>query len=140
MKITPEHNQVRTLKELAHYEAHPERRESDEFRRIKEQLKREHRSCFIDNGYCEGQLEVHHAIVELSAAEGVDWQRVKKDYPNIDHADDIDQMMVLCAKHHRGRYTGVHNITYNIWLLQRYMTAEALEDFENAIKKEEMGK
>jgi len=136
MKITPEHNQVRTLKELTHYEAHPQRTESEEFSKIKRKFKREGRKCFIDNGYCAGQLEVHHSIIELSAASGVDWERVKSDYPKIDHADDIDQMMVLCSKHHRGKYTGVHSVSYNTWILQKYMTAEALEDFETAIKGE----
>lgn len=136
MKITKEHNTYRTIHVLAHYEAHPERSESREFSQIKKKFKEEGRKCFINNGYCEGNLEVHHSIIELSAAEGVDWDLVKQDHPNIDHADDEQQMLLLCSRHHRGKYTGIHETPYNEWILQKYMNKEALEDFESAVKEQ----
>jgi hypothetical protein len=140
--MTAEHNDIRTLVEIAHYEAHPDRKDSKEFTQIKRKHKAEQRKCYINNGFCEGGIEVHHSIIELSAAYGVDWEKVKVDYPNLDHADDDDQMMDLCTRHHRGKYTGIHNMSYNIWILQKYMNQEALEDFENAVqeqlKKDEM--
>jgi hypothetical protein len=45
-------------------------------------------------------------------------------------------MMDLCTRHHRGKYTGIHNMSYNIWILQKYMNQEALEDFENAVQEQ----
>jgi hypothetical protein len=134
--MTAEHNDIRTLVELAHYEAHPDRTDSNEFKEIKRKHHTEHRQCFINNGYCKGNLEVHHSVIELSAANGVDWEKVKLDYPNIDHADDDDQMMDLCEKHHRGKFTGIHNMSYNIWILQKYMNQEALKDFEDAVQEQ----
>jgi hypothetical protein len=102
--------------------------------RLRESIIQNNVQCFINNGYCKGGIEVHHSVIELSAANGVDWEKVKIDYPNIDHADDDDQMMDLCEKHHRGKYTGIHNMSYNIWILQKYMNQEALKDFENAVQ------
>jgi hypothetical protein len=135
-KIVEEHNEIRHLVELNHYEAHEERKESSEFRRVKKEIVSKNPKCFIDNGYCEGDIEIHHSIIEFSAHKGVDWDRVKADFPNFDHIDDKDQMMPLCRKHHRDKYTGIHQVTYPIWILQKYMNKEALEDFERVVKEQ----
>lgn len=135
-KIVQEHNEVKQLHELEHYESHPQRTESSEFRQIKKQMHEEGCKCFVDNGYCVGQIEIHHSIIEYSASTEVDWELVKKDFPNFDHVDDKDQMMPLCYKHHQGKYTGIHKISYPIWILQKYMLKDALADFEKAVKEQ----
>lgn len=133
-KIVEEHNEVHQLKELEHYESHEQRTESSEFRKLKKEMHEEGVKCFIDNGYCEGTVEIHHSIIEYSASTEVDWDKVQKDYPNFTHVDQKFQMQGLCTRHHRGKYTGIHDITYPIWILQKYMTKDALADFEKAVK------
>jgi hypothetical protein len=133
--MTREHDDLITLKVLRHYEDHPNRENSPEFERIKRDLHERDVPCFINNGRCEGNLEIHHSIIEYSAQNNVDWAKVKIDYPSFDHVDDKDQMMVLCEKHHRYPYFGVHTTDYPTWILQKYMNEEALEDFERAVEK-----
>jgi hypothetical protein len=125
---------TRGLTEVVYLPERPERTESNEFRHDKEILKKSgHYDCFIGNGYCEGQIELHHSVIEFSEDKAIDWKKVQGDYPNIDHVDDIDQMIPLCKKHHTGKYTGIHNTTYQAWLAQKYMTPEALAAFEAEI-------
>jgi hypothetical protein len=135
-KITPEHAEERRLEEIDFYMDHPKRTESKAFRKIKEQFHKQGAKCFIDNGFCEGPIEIHHKVVEWSAGTEVDFERVKKDYPSLENPDTIANMMPLCSKHHRGKFHGIHAITYPIWILQKYMTKESLEKFEKAIKDE----
>lgn len=136
MSTTVAHNDVRRLVELAHYEDHDKRTESSAFRHIKAQLHKEHAQCYIGNKYCEGNIEIHHKVIEWSAATEVDFEKVMKDFPTINDPDTMENMMPLCAKHHRGKFHGIHVMTYPIWVLQRYMTEEALDKFEAAIQEE----
>ena len=39
-------------------------------------------------------------------------------------ATTAENLRLLCAAHHRGKYTGIHEITYPAWLLQRYVGDE----------------
>lgn len=132
-KIVPAHDQHETLEEVIHYEDHEKRTESAEFRNAKKKLHAEKKGCFIGNGRCSGHLEVHHSIIEYSASSEVDWDKVRKDFPNVSDVDDIDQMMVLCEKHHRGTGTGIHKISYPAWIMQKYLSEEALDKFEAAV-------
>lgn len=73
------------------------------------------------------QLETHHFQVEWAAQNGLDLERVTRDWPDLDDrkkvADWVDSegnMMVLCAQHHRAGRTGIHSITYPVWKLQRW--------------------
>lgn len=133
-KVVAAHDQFETLQEVIHYEDHDKRTESAEFRSAKKQLHAQNVPCYINNGHCSGHLEVHHSIIEYSAATEVDFDKVRADYPNVQDVDDIDQMMVLCEKHHRGVGTGIHKISYPAWILQKYLKADALEKFESAVK------
>lgn len=138
-KITPEHDQVRHLKVVSHYEAHPEQKEERRsFEETKKRIHKENRKCFIDNEMCDHEhpLEVHHEIIELSMATGIDWGKVNHDFPLVTDANDYDQMQVLCRIHHREPYTGVHYVPYNEWIAQKYLTKEALEHFKNRIEIE----
>lgn len=135
-KMVQAHFQRRKMTELTYFPTHEERKESEEFIRDKEELKVEgHYECFIGNGRCEGHIELHHAVIEFSEANAIDWEKVKKDHPNIDHVDDRDQMIPLCHKHHMGKYTGVHFTTEQAWLAQKYMTPEALDAFEAEVAR-----
>jgi hypothetical protein len=131
--MVKEHNELRHLEELDHYETHIDRSESVEFRKLKEEFHNEDATCFISNGYCEGDIEIHHSTIEWSDSESVDWDKVKR-VLGFDHTDVRENAMPLCTKHHRGRYTGIHNISYPKWILQKFYNTEALEDFEKQIK------
>lgn len=37
----------------------------------------------------------------------------------VESPDDIRNLLVLCETHHRGVDTGVHKLTFPIWLPQR---------------------
>jgi hypothetical protein len=79
-------------------------------------------------------LEAHHVGVERSFAEGeIDWEMVKADFPDFDWAsfdpsnpyafvDDMQaQGLLLCKRHHTGKGTGIHDIPYPLWRMQRYL-------------------
>lgn len=134
-KIVKAHDQEETLHEVIHYEDHDKRTESAEFRKVKAELHAENVPCWINNGRCEGTLEVHHNIIEYSASTEVDWNKVHVDYPEFTDVDSKFQMKVLCRKHHRDPGFGIHKITNPAWVLQRYLTEEALDKFENAVHK-----
>jgi len=133
---TPEHNEVIHTTYLAHYEEHEKRTESPLFKLTKKHMHEEHVGCWIDNGKCEGNIEIHHNIIEWSAATEVNWKKIQLDYPWFSNVDQEGQMRGLCEKHHRHKGFGIHTTPYPIWILQKYMTTEALEDFEKAVKEE----
>jgi len=135
MSIVKAHSHIHELIEVAHYEDHEQRSESAEFRKVKQEFHKNHAKCFIDNGKCEGNVEIHHSIIEYAASSEVDWEKVIKDYPEFVDVDNKAQMMPLCAKHHRGKGFGIHNLTYSIWILQKYMKPEALEQFEKDVNE-----
>ena len=129
------HDDVRRLIEVIHYEDHPDRVESPEFREVKKEFHDAHAKCWIDNGYCNGEVEIHHGIIEYSASSEVDWEKVKTDHPGFDHVDSKLQMIPLCAKHHREAGTGIHAVTYPAWQLQKYLNPHALALFEAAVTR-----
>ena len=133
--MTPAHDDVRRLIDVIHYEDHPARTESAEFRKIKHDLHAAHAKCWIDNGYCAGEIQIHHQWIEWSASTEVDWARVQLDHPGFDHVDSALQMLPLCHKHHMGVGTGIHMVTYPAWQLQRYLTPAALKLFEAAVSQ-----
>lgn len=131
--MVPAHDDIRKLVEVIHYEDHESRTESAEFKRVKQHFHETGAKCWIDNGYCEGQIEIHHNVIEYSAATEVDWEKVKAVH-GFDHVDDEKQMLPLCEKHHRGIGTGIHMITYPAWQLQKYIKPDALAKFEAAVE------
>lgn len=130
--IVAAHDQVRQLLEVIHYPDHPKRTESEEYKRNRAKLHAEGCKCYIDNGFCQGPIQIHH-LIEWATANEVDWEKVKKDR-GYDHVDDMKNLMPLCEKHHQWVGFGIHEITYPAWLLQKYMTKEALELFEKAVQ------
>lgn len=83
-----------------------------------------------DDHLCFGatQLEAHHHIAEYAGLDEVDWRKVARDFPQlgIDSNDDFLRvaeseggLLILCDKHHRGPFHGIHSITEPIWKLDR---------------------
>lgn len=100
-------------------------------------LHREKGRCFIcskTEKELNEPLEAHHFGIEWSFEQAdIDWDRVKMDHPNFHwqgfktdnperFVDDMfEQGMLLCKKHHTGKGTGIHNIPFSPWILQRYL-------------------
>ena len=78
------------------------------------------------------QLETHHDELEWAAANGVDLKKISADFKEImddpqklrQWLDSENNMLVLCATHHRGARTGIHMISYPAWKLQRWQGHE----------------
>lgn len=96
--------------------------------------------CWICNRTEEevgAPLEAHHFGIERSfATDQIDWEIVKKDFPNFDWesfdpADDpykfVDDMgaqgMLLCPQHHRGKDAGIHYLPWPLFVMQRRLKA-----------------
>lgn len=130
-KIVHAHDQVRKLIEVIHYPDHEKRTESEEFIEIRKRLHTH--PCYISNGFCEGRIEIHHSVIEWAASNEVDWAKVQSEL-GFDHVDAETQMMPLCHKHHVGLGTGIHEITYPAWILQRFLLPDSLALFEAAVQ------
>jgi hypothetical protein len=131
-KITVAHDEIRHLIDIIHYDDHPARTESSEFIAIRKAFHDAGAKCFIDNGYCEGHIEIHHGEIEYSTSTEIDWDRVMKDL-GFNHVDDVKQMLPLCHKHHMSAGTGRHMITDPAWKLQKYLKPKQLALFEAAV-------
>lgn len=120
----------RTLLEDIMYPPHEPRKASTEYARVHHHLVYGlDEPCWICGirHSTGGAMETHHAHVEWAAANGIDLALIVRDFPDLtdapklrDWLDSEGNMLVLCAKHHRGSRTGIHSITYPAWLLQRY--------------------
>lgn len=85
------------------------------------------------SGYQPG-LELHHAHIEFSLQNGVDFAALEKDYPGISDLDQVgawvesgQNFMWLCAWHHRGA-AGVHTASYSDWEASKYIQNLISED------------
>jgi hypothetical protein len=138
-KIVVGHDEIRHLVDIIHYDDHPQRTESHEFIAIRKAFHDAGAKCVVDNGYCEGHIEIHHEEIEYSASTEVDWKRILQDL-GFDHVDDKKQMTPICHKHHIGTGTGKHMITDPAWRLQKYLLPNPLALFEAAVAhlKEQM--
>lgn len=131
---TKSHKQERTIIEVVFYSGHEKRKESAEFRKSKKRLKEDgHYKCYINNSECKGSLEAHHRGCEYAFENDVDFEKLKafleewdlygyskllKNQPIIT-PDDIRNMMVVCKYHHTHKETGIHEITFPIWIMQK---------------------
>lgn len=136
-KIIAEHIDRTTLKESVLIPEHEERKESSTFRKSKKRLKEDgHYKCWI----CENteHLEVHHFLCSWSMQNVCDYDKLKElvvlfdiygygkklnDIP-ITSVDDIRNLIVLCLKHHRQTFTGIHELTFPTWILQKVTKAD----------------
>jgi len=126
------HTETRTLHEIITYPDHDPRTESEKFHANKKHL--EHNlglGCWICG--IKESLECHHifewatlgfldlAIVQNTLKQFDPYGFSAKDDSPIEDLDDIKNLLILCESHHRAKYTGVHEISYPIWLAQRAM-------------------
>jgi hypothetical protein len=136
-KILEARDEVRHIVDLIHYATRPARVETPEFSKNKEILHQKIKdglidACFINNGHCEGRTEIHHFYVEYSAWTAILLERVQK-VIKIEAADDMEQLIPICHKHHMGVGTGIHFVTINSWYLQKFMSDESIALFEAAV-------
>lgn len=151
-KITVSHDEIRHLIDIIHYDDHPDRVESTEFRHNKEEFHAliqagKIPACFINNGYCEGHTEIHHYLVEYSAGTEVEWVNVNgvlrlidKTSPDLTNPDQRPNLIQLCHKHHMGVGTGIHMISFPAWIMQKFLNEKNIALFEAAVAhiKEQM--
>lgn len=138
----------RTLQEAAHYPPHGPR-ESDPhyavFHAARHHLidvmgvgcwiggatKAQIAAGLADDHLCHGAagLEAHHHVAEFAGLNELDWQKVRGDFPQLGIQSDEDflraaesegGLLILCDKHHRAPYHGIHSITEPVWKLDRY--------------------
>lgn len=80
-----------------------------------------------DADQCTGQLELHHAYIEFSLQNGVDFAVLEKDFPGISDPSQVgawvetDQNFEwLCSFHHRGT-GGAHTAAHSDFVAERYV-------------------
>lgn len=80
-----------------------------------------------DSDQCTGQLELHHAFIEFSLQNGVDFAVLDKDFPGIANPDAVgawvesDQNFEwYCSFHHRGA-GGAHTAAHSDFVAERYV-------------------
>lgn len=146
--LPPAHSNSRTLREIAEYPPHGPRNTDPNYKVFHEA--RHHLidvlnvGCWIGGAtkseiatglptdhLCHGatELEAHHHIAEFAGLNEIDWQKVAVDFPTLGITSDADflkaaedegGLLILCSKHHRDAYHGIHSITEPVWKLDRY--------------------
>ncbi len=134
----------RTLVELCFYPPHEPRKASSEYRKVHHHLIYDLDTpcwrCGVRHS-TGGAMETHHAVVEVAAVNGVDFDTLAADYPELrlllrqangetldaaeeraihEFIDGEGGLLVLCAACHRSPMEGVHEITYPAWVLRRF--------------------
>ena len=149
--MTDGHTEKRTLHELAHYPPHAPRASDPNgpiFDAARHHLidvlnvgcwiggatKDEIASGLPVSHQCHGAvgLEAHHHLAELAGLNAEDWRKVAADFPQLDITSDDEfrkiaesdnSLMILCSKHHRAPFHGIHSITEPVWKMDRYARA-----------------
>ncbi len=129
-EVVAAHEVTRHLIEVDDYPAHPVRMESARFEHNRAALIGLARGCWVCGATEE--IEAHHVFewAEWDALDPVmvlDTLRAFNPYgltydepqPPITDPDDIRNLLLLCALHHRERETGIHEISWPMWLVQR---------------------
>ena len=146
--LPPAHYNARTLHEIGAYPPHGPREKDPQykvFHAARHHLIYELKvGCWIggatldeikaglpEGHLCHGatELEAHHHIAEFAGLNEIDWQKVAADFPQLGihsnedflrAAESEGGLMILCDKHHRAPYHGIHSITEPVWKLDRY--------------------
>jgi len=146
--MTDEHEQKDTLSVDVEIPAHPPRKATALFEKTKRMIvgigtalgftiKRPAGRCWICNRTAQeaGQpLEAHHFGVERAYIDAnLRWDLIQEDFPlfdwkNFDPANPesfVDNMssqgILLCKQHHTGKDSGIHDLPFSIWIMQRYL-------------------
>ena len=146
------HSTPKTLREIAYYPEHGPRDSDPNYKVFHEA--RHHLidvlgvGCWIggatkaqietglpEDHRCHGAtgLEAHHHIAEYAGLNEIDWRKVAADFPQLGITSDEEflraaesdgGLLILCSKHHRAPYHGIHAITEPVWKLDRYARDE----------------
>lgn len=128
--VVPQHEQVRHLFEVEILPEHARREESEAFHQNRQALLGAGHGCWVCG--TRDDLQAHH-IFEWALWPALDpalvlevlrdfdpygLTRADPDTP-ISDPDDIRNLLLLCKQHHIGRETGIHAITWPVWLGQK---------------------
>lgn len=134
------HEMSDVLHQDVFYPPHSPRTESEAYAKIHHHLTVElDTPCYIcgvkhselgdatKNPHGAKAMETHHVWVEWSLANAVSPEKMK-DYFGLTPEqipDWVDHgpvnLMVLCDRHHRHREVGIHELTYPIWVAQKFV-------------------
>jgi hypothetical protein len=130
--IVQGHLDRHTLRESVSVPDHEERGYSAELERGRRLLKKEGKyKCWICG--TEELLELHHLFCEFSLSNVCDFDKLwelsqvfdpygyGKEFAElpVESSSDVRNMLVLCRLHHRQTYTGIHNISFSSWIMQK---------------------
>lgn len=96
-------------------------------------------------------LEAHHFGVERAYIDAdLRWDIIAKDFPIFDwttfdpkrpetFVDDMSaQGVLLCKAHHTGKDTGIHELPFSLWVMQRYLADGSRFNPSEVIKHDEV--
>ncbi len=135
MAPTPAHDQTESSRYVVHYPEHLPRTEDPFYKAFLAY----HRAtgptakCYVGLrvGFdsCAGGLELHHAHVEFSLANGINLTAIQVDFPDLSDMQAVlkwvesDQnFRWLCVFHHRG-HAGTHVASHALWEAGQYVKA-----------------
>lgn len=131
-KLANEHELKETLTVDVWYPDHPPRKETDLFRKSRHHvIDVQDTPCWVCGS--KEERELHHFHVEWAFSDAADWDHMRELHPDFDWStfkepkDFVDSeynMLVLCAKHHRLKDHGIHNLPYPIWVAQKFVKAD----------------
>lgn len=149
------HEQKHTITEFVEYPTHLHRSESAEYKRNHHILVfEENRPCFV----CDllnlpkhpMPLETHHFVVEWAEWGNADPNKVQKLFDDgvidfykyslklngkpVESPDDIRNLQVLCATHHRGKGDGIHETTSPSFFSQM-VAKDGIEVLKGSLKR-----
>jgi hypothetical protein len=127
------HNEVLTIRLRCLFPPHIPRTSDTHYRWFEEARARLKKSgklvCWINNHDCQGEIQLHHALIEYALINDVDIEKFKHLYPEFHVLNDEDFYRVvesegaltcLCFRHHIGDL-GIHVIPYPGWVVQRVL-------------------
>lgn len=133
MAPTPAHDQTESHKYVVHYPEHLPRAEDPLYKAFEAYHRATAKTakCYIGTriGFeaCAGGLELHHAHVEFSLANGILLTAIDLDFPLLkDDAavqkwvESDQNLRWLCMFHHRG-HAGTHVATHADWEAGQYV-------------------
>lgn len=130
-KPTAAHDQTEQSRWVEHYPEH-EPREHDPHYHLFHAYKKAHPNptCWVADLYgttehcAPGPIELHHAVIEESVQNEVDWQIAARRFPDAGIADQESFLVwvqsqgnfrFLCAHHHRSPQAGAHHVSHSAW-------------------------
>lgn len=137
--ISQIHEMRHQVLEDVFYPAHPPRQETPEYVAVHHKLVVEDDTpCYICtlrhsqlndpeiNIHGARSIETHHWWIEWALANAVDPDKIRAFFPE---ADDVsawvdhspNNLLVLCDRHHRHKEVGIHELTYPIWIAQKFV-------------------